>query len=574
MITSRKFMQNVPIFFFIFFLHNFAIGQEVPYKDPLILYNQVGYITIAPKVLLTSDRVELVEMYDQHNIKVFSEKPEPPLYWNLSGESVRKLDFTKIQIPGIYKLVIPGTGQIFEININEKPFYELAKAVQKAYYYNRSGFEITPEFGGIWSRPAGHPDTLVFIHDSASDSNRPTNSTIPSSFGWYDAGDYNKYIVNSGITMFTLLTALNDYPEYFNELEVHIPGNEEGFPDLLTEILFNLNWMISMQDPIDGGVYHKLTNKNFDGSILPHHAKEKRYVVAKTTAATLNFAAVMANAYRVLKKYEGFLPGLADDCLEKAKKAWNWAEKHPALVYKQPSDIYTGQYGDESLNDEFFWAATELFLATIEEKYIDKITSNFAMPDVPGWQNVRTLGYISLLSNQKIVAGQLKMPYLSQSFLNLADSLVKVSQDSPYGISLGKFDWGSNSTVANEGMIKMIAYKHTKKPGYLISAISDLDYILGKNATAYCFVTGFGTKKVMNIHHRPSESDGIREPVPGFLAGGPNTVVMTDCSPKIARSKWPAKSYVDQACSYSTNEVAINWNAPLIYLLAGIQNFY
>ncbi|HAQ38412.1 MAG TPA: hypothetical protein DCQ58_07885, partial [Saprospirales bacterium] len=62
---------------------------------------------------------------------------------------------------------------------NEKPFYELAKAVQKAYYYNRSGFEITPEFGGIWSRPAGHPDTLVFIHDSASDSNRPTNSTIP-----------------------------------------------------------------------------------------------------------------------------------------------------------------------------------------------------------------------------------------------------------------------------------------------------------------------------------------------------------------------------------------------------------
>ncbi|HAQ38414.1 MAG TPA: hypothetical protein DCQ58_07895, partial [Saprospirales bacterium] len=328
------------------------------------------------------------------------------------------------------------------------------------------------------------------------------------------------------------------------------------------------------QDPIDGGVYHKLTNKNFDGSILPHLAKEKRYVVAKTTAATLNFAAVMANAYRVLKKYEGFLPGLADDCLEKAKKAWNWAEKHPALVYKQPSDIYTGQYGDESLNDEFFWAATELFLATIEEKYIDKITSNFAMPDVPGWQNVRTLGYISLLSNQKIVAGQLKMPYLSQSFLNLADSLVKVSQDSPYGISLGKFDWGSNSTVANEGMIKMIAYKHTKKPGYLKSAISDLDYILGKNATAYCFVTGFGTKKVMNIHHRPSESDGIREPVPGFLAGGPNTVVMTDCSPKIARSKWPAKSYVDQACSYSTNEVAINWNAPLIYLLAGIQNFY
>lgn len=135
------------------------------------------------------------------------------------------------------------------------------------------------------------------------------------------------------------------------------------------------------------------------------------------------------------------------------------------------------------------------------------------------------------------------MPDLTQSFLNLADSLVKVSQISPYGISIGKFDWGSNSTVANEGLIKLIAFKHTKNTAFIKSALSDLDYLLGKNATGYCFVTGFGTKKVMHIHHRPSEADGISEPVPGFLSGGPNTVVMTDCPPKIPRSKWPAKSY-------------------------------
>jgi len=574
MITNRILKYKVSIFLLIFLLQHFAIGQKGTEKEPLIMYNQLGYISNAPKMLLTNDQVELVEMYDQQNIKVFSAKPEPALYWNLSGDAVRKLDFTKINIPGTYKLAIQGTDQIFEISIKDKPYNELAKAVQKAYYYNRSGFEITPEFGGIWSRPAGHPDTIIFIHASASDSNRLTNSTISSPFGWYDAGDYNKYIVNSGITMFTLLTALNDYPEYFDRLDVTIPETEAGVPDLLSEILFNLNWMLTMQDPNDGGVYHKLTNKNFDGSILPHLAGEKRYIVAKTTAATLNFAAVMANAHRILDRYEVLLPGLADECLEKAKKAWDWAEKHPALVYKQPSDIYTGQYGDDSLSDEFFWAAAELYTATGEQKYIDPIISNLALPDVPGWQNVRTLGYISLITTQKVDSEHLNMPDLLQSFLNLADRLVKVSQISPYGISLGKFDWGSNSTVANEGMIKMIAFKHTKKPPYLKSALSDLDYLLGKNATGYCFVTGFGTKKVMHIHHRPSESDGISEPVPGFLAGGPNTAVMTDCPPKISRSKWPAKSYVDQACSYSTNEVAINWNAPLIYLLAGIQNFY
>jgi endoglucanase len=130
--------------------------------------------------------------------------------------------------------------------------------------------------------------------------------------------------------------------------------------------------------------------------------------------------------------------------------------------------------------------------------------------------------------------------------------------------------WGSNSSVANEGMLKLFAYQHTGNVDYLNSAISDMDYILGRNATGYCFVTGFGHKKVMNIHHRPSEADGIDDPVPGFLAGGPNLATFADCPPEMERSKFPAKSYVDEQCSYSTNEIAINWNAPLVYLTGGI----
>ncbi|HLW07801.1 MAG TPA: glycoside hydrolase family 9 protein, partial [Marinilabiliaceae bacterium] len=107
-------------------------------------------------------------------------------------------------------------------------------------------------------------------------------------------------------------------------------------------------------------------------------------------------------------------------------------------------------------------------------------------------------------------------------------------------------------------------------PKYLNSALSDLDYILGRNATGYCFVTGFGQQKVMNIHHRPSAADGVEDPVPGFLAGGPNIATFADC-PKAKRSRFPAKSFVDLECSYSTNEIAINWNAPLIYLSGGLD---
>ena len=156
-------------------------------------------------------------------------------------------------------------------------------------------------------------------------------------------------------------------------------------------------------------------------------------------------------------------------------------------------------------------------------------------------------------------------------FRSLADKLTLASQTSAYGLSIQKFEWGSNSSVANEGVIKLFAYKMTGDTKYLNSAVSDLDFILGRNATGYCFVTGFGVNQVMNIHHRPSAADGILEPVPGFLVGGPNLAVLDDCGADIERSPFPAKSYVDLECSYSTNEIAINWNAPMVYLVGAIN---
>jgi endoglucanase len=98
-----------------------------------------------------------------------------------------------------------------------------------------------------------------------------------------------------------------------------------------------------------------------------------------------------------------------------------------------------------------------------------------------------------------------------------------------------------------------------------------MNYLTGVNPTGYCYITGFGEKSPLNIHHRPSAVDSVPEPVPGFLAGGPNNVVFADC-PDAKRSKFPALSYVDELCSYSTNEIAINWNTPLVFLSGAISN--
>ena len=125
------------------------------------------------------------------------------------------------------------------------------------------------------------------------------------------------------------------------------------------------------------------------------------------------------------------------------------------------------------------------------------------------------------------------------------------------------FIWGSNSVAANQGILLINAYLLTKDKKYVDGALSNLDYILGRNATGYCFLTVIGTKSTMHPHHRPSVADGIDEPVPGLMAGGPNPGRQDGCKYDFLE---PVTAYSDSDCSYASNEIAINWNAPLVFV--------
>ena len=187
----------------------------------------------------------------------------------------------------------------------------------------------------------------------------------------------------------------------------------------------------------------------------------------------------------------------------------------------------------------------------------------------PSWGSVATLGLITTLKNAEKIKPELYAK-CQKVLYDYVDHLITIANNAAYPVSLDYFAWGSNSDVANQGLLKMIAYSYRHDPKYLQSALNDINYLTGVNPAGYCFITGFGEKSPMNIHHRVSGSDKITVPVPGFLAGGPNTVVFEDC-PDIKRSILPALSYVDALCSYSTNEIAINWNAPLVFLSGAIS---
>lgn len=537
-----------------------------------ILVNQVGFYPNSVKRALLKMKITKFDVIDVSSKKsVYSGVSGPFRYWDLSGDSVSVADFSALTTPGNYQICVNDTvicSPVF--TIGNRIYADITLKSIKAFYLNRSGMEITKEFGGEWAHAPGHADTSVIVHSSAASVGRPEGFVFSSPGGWYDAGDYNKYVVNSAISTYTLMLFCQMFPDYCKSLSTNIPESNNSIPDVMDELLYNLRWMLTMQDPTDGGVYHKLTEKKFCDFIMPSKATDARYVVMKSTAASLDFAATMAMASRLFSKNESAeLNSLAKTCLLAANKAFKWAKANPGVYYTNPADISTGAYDDKNLTDEFFWAATEIGLAENNLLLLKNLNFDSEKLSLQSWDNVAMLGMISLsLSNSTDVS-----QYANQSqkiVFSYADNLLTISEKSPFLISLNFFKWGSNSDVANQALVKLIAYHLSHNVKYLTSVQDDVDYLLGRNATGYCFVTGFGSKKVENIHHRPSGADGIAEPYPGFLVGGPNTVVLDDC-PEITRSKFPAKSYSDAQCSYSTNEVAINWNAPLFFVMGAMD---
>lgn len=554
------------------FLTGGLLLSTIVVKSQSIRLNQAGFYPDGPKIAVVAGATapEFTIRKAGNKTVVFNGTLSAPQRSPYSGKESRVADFSALPDTGSFVLEAPGAGVSYAFTIRPAVHEAVAKAALKGFYYQRTVIDLDAAYAGQWQRAAGHPDTVVLVHPSAAGPKRVAGTVISSPGGWYDAGDYNKYIVNCGISMATLLSLYEDFPDHCRSMKTNIPESGNTLPDLLDEVLFNLRWMLTMQDPDDGGVYHKLTNPEFDGVIMPHEARKTRYVVQKSTAAALDFAAVMAQAARVFKAFPRELPGLPDSCLQAAEKAWAWAVKNPAVYYDQQQlnqrfdpDISTGGYGDKDVRDEFMWAAAELFITTKKDIYKPDLQTPMRLPS---WSQVSMLGYYSLMRFDGNMQDQLE---------KWAETLVQGVEAQPYrtvmGHSKGDFIWGSNSVAANQGIALLHAYRFTGKKAFLHHALGNLDYLLGRNATGYSFVTGIGSKSPMHPHHRPSEADGVTAPVPGLLVAGPNPGRQDKC-------EYPStdadEAYTDDDCSYASNEIAINWNAPLVYLATALEYFY
>ncbi len=530
--------------------------------------NQVGFLTNGPKHIAVTDAAGKEIIFKDADGKTALTVTAPDaILWESANEEASLVNFSELTTPGTYQAYLDGEAIGHPIIISDNALEGVTKASLKFFYFQRSSTELTEEFAGKYARAMGTPDTAVMYHPSTGRTD--LTSTFNGAKGWYDAGDYGKYIVNSGISTYTLLQLYQHNKDYFDTLDLNIPESKNDVPDILDEIRWNIEWMLTMQDS-DGGVFHKLTTKQFAGMVLPEKVVKQRYAIGKSVTATWDFVGVTALAADIYKPFD---PEFAAKCAQAAADARWWARENPRAYYSQPSDVGTGTYSDGNAIDEKIWGSAELFRITGKPEFLEEVLRNPISKQrskLPAWQTVYALAAFTIATNPHLF-GEAEVDSSRNLIFTLADSYIDMP-DNGYGLAIDNADfyWGSNSAVANKGMVLIHAYILSKEKKYLDAAQGLLDYLLGRNPLDISYLTGWGVNQVLHPHHRPSEGDTVEKPVPGMLVGGPNSSA-NDCAKSHIDADAPAKSYYDNSCSYATNEVAINWNAPFAYLAGSLQ---
>ena len=521
-----------------------------------VAVNQMGYKPGDSKVAVvktdTTDDEEFIVCDAYTNETVYAGKLGEPIHDYGSDLDVRRADFSDFAEEGEY-YVYTAEGASYSFGIYENPLPDIYRDTFLMLYRQRCGTPL--ENNGIFDHPECHTSEATVYDDKSK--------KIDVSGGWHDAGDYGRYTVSTAKTIADLLLSYEDFG--VNDDQMGIPESGNGTPDILDEARYGLDWMLKMQDSETGGVYHKVTCAVFPETVAPQDETDELLLAPISVAATGDFAAIMAKASVIYKDIDA---DFSKNALAAAEKAWDYLESLDTYKgYTNPSDIVTGEYDDENVLDERYWAAVELYLAG-SDKTKDFITST-NLDDVKeglGWAD------IGLYANYDLArCDDEELSKLGKDVITAyADELVAQSEKTGYYLCFGSgFDWGSNMRVANEGMLLYMAGNVTGENAYIELAKHQKDYLLGTNALGYCFVTGYGSFCPENPHHRPSQVAG--QAMTGMLVGGPDRNLDDPYAIAVLTEESAAMSYVDNAQSYSTNEVTIYWNSPLIYLLAAEQ---
>lgn len=506
-----------------------------------------------------------------------------------SGDYVWRLDFSELTAPGTYRLCYEDTVS-YPFTVGNELYSDLNILLARALYYQRCGMKLSKKHAGKFARKSCHtaPSVLWTEYEKYLNGELAEKEmqTFPIYGGWHDAGDYGRYTNAAACALGHVLYAYRLFPDAFCR-DLNLPETGNGTPDILNECRYELDWMLQMQAE-DGSVYHKQTTQNHAGFVMPHKDTNPMLLLPASSMAVADFVGTMALASRI---YRPFDADFSDRALAAAKKSYAWLEAHPEFLFEHVKECRTGGYGDRSDLDERMWAAMELYRTTGEASYLTTARMYFDKQETPiqfGWADISGFAAWALLEDELMpkdsvkedavyTAEEAEFRFLYKDLLlKEATRLLSVVESNGYPVAMhpAEYNWGSNLTVLNRGMLLGTAYLLDPKKAYHTGVIHQMDYLLGINATDYSYVTGVGAHAFCNPHNRVPASDGIDETIPGFVSGGANGTKWIDPVARelLPEGTPPMKCYVDRWECYSLNEITIYWNSPAIFCAAFLDS--
>jgi endoglucanase len=576
-------------------------AQEAPRT---IRLNQVGILADGPKraMLPNPSRTPLPwRLVDRSGATVASGSTQ--VFGNDagSGEHVHRIDFSSFAGTGEgFRLVAAGAeSRPFRIG---RSYLGLAKDSLAYFYHTRAGIPILASLvGAQYARPAGHlveNATCIGGKDEKGANWPSCGYTLDVAGGWYDAGDHGKYVVNGGIALWTLQNIVErKEARLFADGAARIPEAGNKINDLLDETRWEMEFLLKMQVPqgtrmllpvgqkksgpglkfsevdASGMAHHKVGDEHWTSlPTLPENDREKRMLFPPSTAATLNLAATAGQCARL---WRGIDPAFANRCLVAAERAYAAALRNPE-IYAVAEFTGSGAYGDSALSDEFYWAAAELLKTTDKAEYRNAVRRSphfrAARAEEIAWPSVSSLGTIALATAEVGLTAK-EATALRRSLIASADAWAGDTAKTGYAVpyATGKWPWGSTSSILNRAMVLAVAHDFTGERKYRDAVVDGMDFLLGRNPLDRSFVSGYGARPMRNPHHRfwaQQLDPKLPGPPPGVISGGPNSSSLGKGAAAKIGPCAPQTCWVDDIQEFTVNEVAVNWNAPLVWVSA------
>jgi endoglucanase len=546
--------------------------------------------------------------------------------------TVYPIDFT-FKTPGTYSLKISGpvsaTSLSFPIDTAPKVYAAPLANSLNFYQVERDGPKFIPsplrsaaghlndEKGTVYSTPSFDGNDLILGKLS------PTGDTVDVNGGWWDAGDYLKFVQTHSYTVALMLIGVRDFPNQMGHLSTA--------SDFTGEALFGIEWLQKMWNDATNTLYYQVgigtdfkssnylsdhdiwrlpqDDDKFGGNDAQYQYIRHRPVFEAGPAGSKispnlagRLAADFAECFQV---YESANPTLANQCLLSAAHIFDLADTSPKgnLLTVAPFDFYP----ENEWRDDLELGATELYFAIQHgnlppglphtdplfylkaaakwaHAYItgpNDQTDTLNLYDVSGLAHFELYRAIALAGNPSGLA--VTQAELLADIQNQITAAVASTGNDPFGFG---WPWASYDTVSHGAGLSVMAKEYfylTKSSPYATYSRRWLGNISGANPWGVTFTIGDGSVFPDCPQHQPANlvgslnggspvlSGGVVEgPTSAATAGLLDHMLACPAGGGNAYKKFNGNGavYRDNVQSYSTDEPAIDLSSTSFLMYA------